>query len=804
MATVSIRRHPWAALAQAWRGIWSGPITSSSPELARLWAAPSTSTGVHVSEQTALAYAPLFACVRNISEDVASAPLILYKRDADGDKTRYTDSKLYRLLHDEPNPEMSSMVFRQTVTAHALTWGNGYAEIERDGQGRPFHLWPLTPDRVMPYRDSVTGRVWYRVAGYSGGDVSIPAADMLHVPGLGYDGLLGYSVVAKARESVGLGLATERFGGTFFGNGSSFGGVFEHPGTMTTAAQKNFKESIAASHTGVERAHRFLIVEEGMKYQRLGIPPNDAQFLETRMFQLEEQCRWFRMPPHKIQHLLRSTNNNIEHQGIEYYTDTLRPWFVRWEQEINRKLVSPLERRFQFAEHLIDGVLRGDIQSRYAAYAVGRQWGWLSANNICEKENMNKLPGTSGDIYLVPLNMTPADRINDVIDAQVRPPPAPVAPKDDPPKDDQSTTDEVNAAEMIAEIRKAIAAAEERAEAYVEKVAQAQAAAESSIMLASAKVHEEEARTLAAAHAAAIQEVNTLRSALLLAQEQAARSQTEREAADAARAAAEQEATAVRIDAGAVIVERDEAVKRATDAERAVVDAREEHAFQARIEAAIREVDNKAERVRLEGLVTEALAKEAETARTLAEREAHTTKALADFADREAASVVLTTANGEAITRLESEVTAQRERERVRMQGVIGAHRSLIADAMGRMIRRETEKARRAQATPEKMRAWVEAFYPSHVDIVRAALLPAIRTHLAWQQSEEDPSTLAGELAKAHVTESIRQLRAALDSEPEDYAESLETLLRRWELERSDAIADQILREEVSHATTHR
>ena len=229
--------------------------------------------------------------------------------------------------------------------------------------------------------------------------------------------LTGYSVIGKARESIGLGAAAERFGGTFFGNGSSFGGVFEHPGTMTPNAQKSFAEAINSRHQGVDRAHKFLVVEEGMKYQRLGIPPNDAQFLETRQFQVTEIARWFGLPPHKLGDLTRATFSNIEQQAIDYYTGSLVTWLTAWEQELEAKLIAPSERGIQVIEHVVEGLLRGDAQSRATHYAQTFQVGGITPNEIRALENRNPIDG--GDRSFVPLNMIPVDRLDEWIDAQI-------------------------------------------------------------------------------------------------------------------------------------------------------------------------------------------------------------------------------------------------------------------------------------------------------------------------------------------------------------------------------------------------
>lgn len=357
-----------------------------------------------------------------IAGDVASLPLFHYKRLEGGGKERLTGSRLYRVLHDEFNPEMSAMIGRETMQAHVLTWGNAYAEIQRNEAGQVVALWPIEPNRVQPYRETPTSPLRYRVTGSNGRQVAMAAEDVFHLKGLGYDGLQGYSVIAKARESIGAGLAAQQFTSDFYGNGVAHSGYFQHPKTLGETAHTRLKESIQNTKRG-----GFRILEEGMTFAPGSMPLKDAEFLGTRKFDVTEVARWYNIPPHKLADLERATFSNIEHQAIDYVVSCLRRWLVRWEQEILRTLIPPLERRQQFAEHLVDGLLRGDVGSRYAAYAIGRQWGWLSANGIRELENMNPI-GEEGDVFLVPTNMAPADRVDEVIDAQVRPDPAPAAP----------------------------------------------------------------------------------------------------------------------------------------------------------------------------------------------------------------------------------------------------------------------------------------------------------------------------------------------------------------------------------------
>jgi HK97 family phage portal protein len=432
-----------ATLAE-WRASWTG-LSTKSQDLGALFGAPPLASGMSVSETTALNHSAVWAAVAIISSDVAALPLIFYRRLPNDGKERYTAHPLYRILHAEPNPEMTAMVFRETLTAHLLLWGNAYAEIERDAFGRPFALWPLTPDRVTPFRET-DGRLRYRVRNEQGGETILEMRDVLHIPGLGFDGLTGYSVIAKARESIGVGVAAEKFGASFFGNGSTFGGVFSHPGKLSPLAKENFTRSIEARHQGIDKAHKFILVEEGMKYESIGIHPTDAQFLETRKFQVTEVARWFQIPPHKIGDLERATFTNIEEQNLDYYRSGLRRWLVRWEQELNRKLVASSERNLQFAEHLVEGFLRGNSTARSEFYSKMFGIGALSINDIRALENQNPI-GPDGDTHFIPLNFTTVERAIEG-PAQAPAPPPPEPPPDDGGDDGDDTPDAAQAARM--------------------------------------------------------------------------------------------------------------------------------------------------------------------------------------------------------------------------------------------------------------------------------------------------------------------------------------------------------------------
>lgn len=357
--------------------------------------------GQAVTPRSAMTIVAVYAAVRILGEGVGSLPLILYERLPNGGKRRATEHPLYTILHDAPNEEMTAIVFRETLQVHLGLWGNAYAQIVRDNGGRVQELWPLRPDRMTVMRDE-QGRLRY-VYQTDRGVVVLRADEVLHIPALGFDGLVGYSPIAMARRTLGLAMAAEEFGAKFFENDARPGVVLRYPGKLSEEAYRRLRQSWEEAHQGVGRAHRPAILEEGMDITTVGIPPQDAQFLETRKFQITEIARLYRIPPHMLADLDRATFSNIEHLGIEFVVHTLRPWLVRWEQAIWLQLLTPEERKRYFAEHLVDGLLRGDIKSRYEAYAIGRQNGWLSANDIRELENMNPIPG--GDAYWTPMNM---------------------------------------------------------------------------------------------------------------------------------------------------------------------------------------------------------------------------------------------------------------------------------------------------------------------------------------------------------------------------------------------------------------
>ena len=370
-----------------------------------------STSGKRVNERTAMQMTAVYSCVRILSEAVAGLPLQFYRYTADGGKEKAVDHPLYFLLHDEPNPEMTSFVFRETLMTHLLLWGNAYSQIIRNGKGEIMALYPLMPDRMRVDRDE-NGQLFYEYTvstddahTMKGSIVKLKPSDVLHIPGLGFDGLVGYSPIAMAKNAIGMAIACEEFGAKFFANGAAPSGVLEHPGTLKDPSR--VRESWQATFGGSNNAQKVAVLEEGMKYTPISISPDQAQFLETRKFQLDEIARIFRVPPHMIGDLEKSSFNNIEQQSLEFVKYTLDPWVSRWEQAMVRALLTVEEKKQYFFKFNVDGLLRGDYQSRMQGYATARQNGWMSANDIRELENLDRIPAEQGgDLYLINGNMT--------------------------------------------------------------------------------------------------------------------------------------------------------------------------------------------------------------------------------------------------------------------------------------------------------------------------------------------------------------------------------------------------------------
>ncbi|HGI3626447.1 TPA: phage portal protein [Streptococcus agalactiae] len=396
-----------------------------------------TTSGENVDEFKAMQTTAVYACVRILAEAVASLPIHVYEMTSSGKKKKI-DHPLYFLLHDEPNPEMSSFIFRETIMSHLLIWGNAYVQIIRDKAGRVISLYPLLPDKMSVYRDD-SGKLYYKYQRQTEenpnfkdkGTVLLKQEDILHVPGLGFDGLIGYSPIAMAKNVIGMTLATENYGAAFFKNGANPGGVLEHPGILKDP--KRVRDSWNAVYNGVTNAHKVAVLEEGMKYTQVGIPPEEAQFLQTRKFQINEIARLYRIPPHMVGDLEKSSFSNIEQQSLEFVKYTLDPWVVRLEQAFKRSLFLPEEKKRYLIKFNVDGLLRGDYQSRMNGYAIARQNGWLSTNDIRELEDLNLLSDEEGgNLYLINGNMT---KLKDAGGFMKQP--TETEPAEDPPEEEE-------------------------------------------------------------------------------------------------------------------------------------------------------------------------------------------------------------------------------------------------------------------------------------------------------------------------------------------------------------------------------
>ena len=365
-------------------------------------------SGERVDEKSAMQIATVYACVRLLAESVAGLPLHLYRftDDAENGKEKAKAHPLYRLLYILPNPEMTSFSFREVMMTHLLLWGNCYAQIIRDGKNGILGLYPLLPENVEVDRDE-KGEIYYiyhaytdETPGETNKDIFFRKDEIFHVPGLGFNGLVGFSPIAMMKNALGTTLAVEKYGSAFFRNGAQPSGVLEHPGVLKNP--EKIRENWSDVYGGANNAHKVAVLEEGMQYKAISLPPEDSQFLSTRQFGVNEICRIFRVPPHMVQDLEHATFSNIEHQSIDFVMHTLMPWLVRFEQAIIKDLLLPEEQEQYFPKFNVDGLLRGDYQSRMQGYATGISNGFLSPNDIHRLENMDLIPSEKGgdDYYL--------------------------------------------------------------------------------------------------------------------------------------------------------------------------------------------------------------------------------------------------------------------------------------------------------------------------------------------------------------------------------------------------------------------
>ena len=391
-----------------------------------------TSAGVRVDEKTALKYLTLFSCVSLIAGDIARLPLNLYKKRTDGGKDTITDHRLYDLLHNAPNPETTSFNYREALQGHLLLWGNGYSQIERAPNGRVIALWQLPdPSQVIVEREN--GQIVYKYKNADGDEVTRSRDEIFHIPGYGFNGLYGLSMISVAREAIGLGMSTEKYGSLFFGQGTQPSGTIEMDDFLGDK-REIYLEHLKKGYEGLGKSHKVMLLEGGMKYKPMSIPLNDAQFLDTRNFQKTEICGMYHVPLHKIAvHGSNSNFNNLEQENQGYVDSCIIHWVTRWETQISLQLLTEGERRsglyFKFN---LNALLRGDSVARGDFYSKLSQVGGITPNEIRAKEDMNPIDG--GDQSFVMLNMVPLDKTAELIDKQLEdtPAPAPAEPDEEP------------------------------------------------------------------------------------------------------------------------------------------------------------------------------------------------------------------------------------------------------------------------------------------------------------------------------------------------------------------------------------
>ena len=365
------------------------------------------SSGEQVDEKSAMQIATVYACVRLLAESVAQLPLHLYRyTDSGTGKEMAADHPVYPIIHRQPNPEMTSFTWRETMMVHLLLWGNSYSQIIRDGKNGILSIYPLLPENVEVDRDE-RGEIYYiyhaytdEAPGEKNKDIIFQREEVLHVPGLGFNGLVGFSPIAMMKNALGSTLAVEKYGSAFFKNGAQPSGVLEHPGVLKNP--EKIRQNWTDVYGGANNAHKVCVLEEGMSYKAISLPPEDSQFLSTRQFGVEEICRIFRVPPHMVQDLQRATFNNIEHMAIEFVMHTLMPWLIRIEQAIIKDVLVGEEKDQLFPKFNVDGLMRGDYKSRMEGYAVAITNGIMSVNDVRKLENMDPLDDADGgNLHLI-------------------------------------------------------------------------------------------------------------------------------------------------------------------------------------------------------------------------------------------------------------------------------------------------------------------------------------------------------------------------------------------------------------------
>ena len=394
--------------------------TESNPFLGLFGGSNTSLTGLDVTEEDALTSTAVWSAVTQLSQSIASLPLHLYKRLKPSGKEKYTSHPLYNLMHLEPNPEMTALAFREAQAGQVIVTGTSYAEIARDKLNRIVSLWPLISKNIELLRMD-NGELVYKYQLSDGTHKYFARDQILRVSGFSHSGLLGYEPIVKSREAIGVALALQEYFARFFGDGAKPPVALEHPATLSQEAQDRLKKNWNAMHQGLSNSQRVAILEEGMQLKVFGVSPDQAQAIDARKFQIDEVARVFNMPPHMLKSLDKATYSNIEEQGLEFVIYTLRPWLVRHEQTYATQLLNPSERKKYFFEHAVSGLLRGDIEKRYTAYASGISNGWLSADEARDWENLNPQPDGQGNKFYVPLNWIPKEDAGEELPAREPP-----------------------------------------------------------------------------------------------------------------------------------------------------------------------------------------------------------------------------------------------------------------------------------------------------------------------------------------------------------------------------------------------
>jgi len=392
-----------------WQSIKNRLIKKQGPAETRFF--PRPLAGVHVDHDTALNFSAVFACVRYVAETVAGLPWRVYLAQADGGKKIATTHNLDKILHLRPNPEMSAFAFKTTMLAHAQTWGNAYAEIEKDAAGRVVGLWPIEPGRVAIRRDE-KGALYYEISNPRSAKVNLPADKIFHLAGMGFDGIRGYSIISLAATSIGAGIAADQFVASFYGNGAVLSGALTYPKTLSDDGFKRLKKDFADQYGGARKAWKPLILEDGGKWETFGMPLKDAEFLASQKYRVTDIARWFRVPPHKVADLDRATFTNIEHQSIEVVQDSILPWALRSEQEADYKLISPRTYGVFYTKMNLMAMMRGDHETRGKYYKAMKESGNMNTNEIRLLEDMNPI-GPKGDKYTMQGQYTTLEKIGE-------------------------------------------------------------------------------------------------------------------------------------------------------------------------------------------------------------------------------------------------------------------------------------------------------------------------------------------------------------------------------------------------------